>query len=446
MTAETHPIEKEQVMAYLDGELSPEASKRVAAHLAECPECGALEGELRMISSELFSWNVEPSPARLTHGVTAMLQAESLVDRRKVKARLAASSGFFQRVLFSRWTWATACAAMVLLIALKFFSMTGPRFASRSELEQAADRFSVADSVESRNSSGGGDNGSLAGDGALASKKGSGRGFSVDGQPPVDSNGGFKSWLEQRVPSAQPLPPIEGKNTALTTVVANGPMIARTASLKVSVKDFAAARASVDRIVRARGGYAAGMTINTQKGEPQSLQAELHIPAPVCDAALADLKALGRVEQEQQGGEEVTAQVIDLDARLKNSRIEETRLEDILRTRTGKVGEVLQVEREMARVREEIEQMEGNQKELHNRIEYTSIQLDLHEEYAASLDVNSSSVGRRIRNSLVDGFGAAGSGFLSLGLFLLYIAPSLIVLALILFWPVRWAWRRFRHA
>ena len=155
---------------------------------------------------------------------------------------------------------------------------------------------------------------------------------------------------------------------------------------------------------------------------------------------------MGRVEQEQQGGEEVTAQVVDLDARLKNARITETRLEEILRTRTGKVGDVLEVEKEMASVREQIERMEGEQKQLHNRVAFASIQLELHEEYAASLDVNSSSVGRRVRNALVNGFSAAADGVLSLGLFLLYVAPSLILLGLILFWPLRWAWRRLRQA
>src|SRR5262249_49384927 len=118
------------------------------------------------------------------------------------------------------------------------------------------------------------------------------------------------------------------------------PMIARTAVLKISVKDFNGARAAMDRIVNAHQGYVSSLSSSAEKGAPQSLDAKLAIPAAQCDAALNELKGLGHVEQEQQGGEEVTAQVVDLDSRLKNARETEARLSDILRTRTGKIGDV----------------------------------------------------------------------------------------------------------
>jgi len=223
-------------------------------------------------------------------------------------------------------------------------------------------------------------------------------------------------------------------------------MIARTASLNISVKDFAAARADLDRLVSFYHGYAATMTINSQKDSPPSLEAVLQIPAAECDAALGGLKALGQVRKEQQGGEEVTAQVVDLDARLKNARITETRLEEILRTRTGKVSDVLEVEKEISDVRQNIEQMEAQQKELGHRVSYAAIQLEIVQEYEAALDMPSSSAGRTIRNAIVDGFHAAADGLLAVSAFFLTVAPSLILAALILFWPARWAWRRMRQA
>lgn len=420
MTAETHPIEKEQVMACLDGELSPEAAARVASHLAECAECHALQSELREVSSEMMAWNVEPSPANLTYGVNAVIRAEVFTDSSMSEDRFQTSTNFVRRVMLSRWVWGTACAAVVGMIVLKMLTPINLiRVSSHADLATLMAQRSVSEPLE------------------VSPSPTAGPGSQGDAS---------KSPFDRFQLAAKLMRPAAGGGVRDDGAIANGPMIARTASLKISVKDFGSARASVDRIVRARNGYAASMTINSQKGEPQSLEAELHIPDAVCDAALADLKGLGRVEQEQQGGEEVTAQVVDLDARLKNAHITETRLEEILRTRTGKVADVLGVEKEMANVREQIEQMEGEQKNLHNRITYASIQLELHEEYAASLEVGSSSVGRRIRNAVVDGFSAAVDGFLSLGLFLLYVAPSLILLGLILFWPVRWAWRRLRQA
>ena len=130
--------------------------------------------------------------------------------------------------------------------------------------------------------------------------------------------------------------------------------------------------------------------------------------------------------QEQQGGEEVTSQVVDLDARLKNARETETQLTEILRSRTGKIGDVLEVEKEMARVRGEIESMEADQKQLQDRIAFASIDLSLTEEYQAQLGGRPAVAGRRIQNALVDGYHAAMDGFLTVCVFLLSIGPSLL--------------------
>lgn len=63
-----------------------------------------------------------------------------------------------------------------------------------------------------------------------------------------------------------------------------------------------------------------------------------------------------------QGGEEVTQQYVDLLARLANGIHTEQRLTEILRTRTGKLQDVLKVELEIDRVRGEIEEMRRKRK------------------------------------------------------------------------------------
>jgi hypothetical protein len=233
---------------------------------------------------------------------------------------------------------------------------------------------------------------------------------------------------------------------AQAPVARQGVLIARTASIHVSVRDFRGARESVDRIVKVHAGYMASMTISSPKDAAKSLTADIAIPAPQCDAALQEFKLLGRVEEERQGSEEVSAQAEDFDIRLKNAREAETRLSTILRMGTGKVGDVLEVEKEMARIREEIERMEAEQKRLINRVALASIALDLTEEYQAQLGRGPSLLGLQIRNGLVDGYHDAADGLLSVFVFLLNVGPSLVVWGLILFWPGRWALRRWRKS
>ncbi len=116
-----------------------------------------------------------------------------------------------------------------------------------------------------------------------------------------------------------------------------------------------APRPGIDAILAARRrGYLANLTLNTPQGAGRSLSATLRVPAADLDAALADLRQLGRVESESQKGDDVTRQYADLVARLANARNTEQRLSQILAQRTGKLSDVLDVERENARFRCEI--------------------------------------------------------------------------------------------
>src|SRR5580658_5767977 len=73
MTPQTHPIDKEQVMAYLDGELAPEQASRVAIHLEQCAECRELAENLRKVSSQMLAWSIEAPPNRMGEAVMVAL-------------------------------------------------------------------------------------------------------------------------------------------------------------------------------------------------------------------------------------------------------------------------------------------------------------------------------------------------------------------------------------
>jgi len=176
----------------------------------------------------------------------------------------------------------------------------------------------------------------------------------------------------------------------------------------------------------------------------RTLTATLRIPASQMDAAMAELKKLGRVENESQGGEEVTQQYVDLQARLENSKHTEQRLTEILRQRTGKLQDVLKVELEIDRVRGEIEQMQAEKKELTKRVAFATLNTTVKEEYQARLQATPPSTGSRFRNAAVDGYNTVVEGLIDVGLFLLSSGPSLLIWAAILFFPVRWLWRKLR--
>jgi predicted nuclease with TOPRIM domain len=170
------------------------------------------------------------------------------------------------------------------------------------------------------------------------------------------------------------------------------------------------------------------------------------VPADQLDAVIAEIKPLAHVEQESQGGEEVTKQYVDLTARLTNARRTEQTLLDVLEKRTGRLSDVLEVERELARVREEIESMEGELKGLQNRVSFATLRVELREEYKAEMEMTPPSIGGRLRNAVVEGYRTAVDSLMGVVQFFLSVGPFLLLWALIVFWPARYVWRRLRAA
>lgn len=222
-------------------------------------------------------------------------------------------------------------------------------------------------------------------------------------------------------------------------------MIARTASLTIVVKDVDAARTKLDSILEQHHGYSAQLNTSRPENGPRSLQSSLRIPAGELQSAVAAIKTLGRVENESQSGEEVSQQHTDLVARLKTARETETRLEAILQQRTGKIGDVLEVEQNIARVHGEIEQMEAEQKALEHRVDFARVEVQLSEEYKARLDSGTVSVSTQMHNAFVAGYRNATDTLLALVLFVVAYGPTLLLWLVILGLPVVLLWWRYKR-
>jgi hypothetical protein len=90
--------------------------------------------------------------------------------------------------------------------------------------------------------------------------------------------------------------------------------------------------------------------------------------------------------------------------------------------------------------------MEAEKKTLGARVEFASIQVTVAEEYKAGLEMGPGSSWTRLRNAAVEGYRNMLEGLFGLAQFVLSIGPSLLIWALLLFWPVRAGWRRLRRS
>jgi Putative zinc-finger len=114
MSTNRHPIEQEELMAYLDGELPADQAAEAMSHLERCPECQSLAADFRGVSQELMAWEVESPEAGIPSEINVAL-GERLQKR---QAARVSSPRFKNRVMTSRWVWAGALAIVFVAVGL----------------------------------------------------------------------------------------------------------------------------------------------------------------------------------------------------------------------------------------------------------------------------------------------------------------------------------------
>lgn len=105
-----------------------------------------------------------------------------------------------------------------------------------------------------------------------------------------------------------------------------------------------------------------------------SVALTVRVPAEHFDAAFAALRAAGRMLSESRQAEDVTEEFVDLGIRLDTARKARDRLLEVL-ARADKVTDVLAVEKELRRLTEEIERMEGRRKFLIDRVALATLEV-----------------------------------------------------------------------
>lgn len=156
-------------------------------------------------------------------------------------------------------------------------------------------------------------------------------------------------------------------------------MIIRNGNASVQVDSLGLAVEQLQGIVRRLGGYVANTSMQAGRDQVRSATLELKIPAPRFEEATAGLSGIGTVEFVNVTAEDVGEEFVDIAARVANGRRLEERLIELLATRTGRLQDVLSVERELARVREEIDRSEGRLRYLKTRTAISTLTVTMHE-------------------------------------------------------------------
>jgi hypothetical protein len=193
-----------------------------------------------------------------------------------------------------------------------------------------------------------------------------------------------RAVAETRVAAAPDAPPAPAAmdpsaGVPVAAVDPAGAMLVRHGVASVEVKALDDAVSRIRQAAAQYGGFVANTAIRSGKDEQRSATLELRVPSAQFDAMVGALGQLGKVESVSVNAEDVAEEYVDLGARLANARRVEARLVELLATRTGKLSDVLTVEQELARVRQEAERYDARIRWLERRVSLSSLDVSIHE-------------------------------------------------------------------
>lgn len=161
--------------------------------------------------------------------------------------------------------------------------------------------------------------------------------------------------------------------------------IIKTGSLDLVVDHADESLAAVETVATEKGGYIQTSTLQEHEDGTKSGWVTVRVPAEKFDESMEALKSLAVVvERETSSAEDVTEQYIDLAARLKNAKAQETRYVEILDV-AKTVDEIIQIETALGNIRGYIESLQGQLQYLNSLTGFSTITISLSEEPVITL-------------------------------------------------------------
>ena len=239
-------------------------------------------------------------------------------------------------------------------------------------------------------------------------------------------------------PASSTAPETGGFELAGVDPTLESAMIIRTGQASLQVDSLEPALVMVRQLAGGAGGYIADSRMEAGERQLRSATVEIRVPAGRFDELGDGLSRIGRVEYLNVSSQDVGEEYTDVGARVANAHRLESRLVELIATRTGKLTDVLEIERELARVREEIERMEGRLRYLRAHAAMSTLSITVHERVPiVGQPDNGGVIAQAFRQAWTNFLGLLSGFIASLGVLLPLLSVIGAGLAL-----VRRLWRR----
>lgn len=199
----------------------------------------------------------------------------------------------------------------------------------------------------------------------------------------------------------------------------------KTGNLTFETSDLNKTKANIESLIKANNGYIANDS-EYKTYDRISNTISLRIPSDKFDNFIVEVsKGVEKFDNKNINISDVTEQFLDVEARLKTKKALEVKYLEILK-KAKTVREILDVERELGKLRGDIEATEGRLNYLKNQVTFSTLSITFYKKVAES----ESSFGGKIKDAFKDGFDNIKAFFL----FLINIWPFIIILFLVFFY------------
>ena len=262
---------------------------------------------------------------------------------------------------------------------------------------------------------------------------------SVASGSPRSTAGGSSSTGTGAAAQAVTAPAVNGKpqdavkapGTTITDVVppiGEGPRVIRTAQIAVEVKN-GSFDSTVDKLFALStnlGGYISGSVANADTGSLRTGTITFQVPTDKFNEAVTQVRALGTVQNLAIGGQDVSAQYVDLQARLKNAEAQQQAMLTLL-GQAKTVPDIIAIQNQLGSITAQIEQLKGQIAYYDHATSFSTISASIHEAAVALKPANTDTWG--VTAALLQGL----HGFVNTLDYVLvgvgYAGPVLVLLA-----------------
>ncbi len=257
------------------------------------------------------------------------------------------------------------------------------------------------------------------------------------------SSGGFAAAM---APASQPASPPDEMPARMQQVesapaavpVPTKRKVIRHGHMSLEVESVEEILARIKTLVNNAGGYISNENVSEDHYARKSGSIACRIPAEKLDQAIEQIGEWGKVDNVSVNADDITDQYYDLEIRLENQKVLAKRLVALLERRTNELKDLLEIERELARVRTQIDSMDGRKRLWDSQVALSTLVIEVHE----PLPKIAGDEGGAWR-TLLRSFGDAADNFvLTIAGIIAASGSAVPLLAVILF--VGWIWRSWR--